>query len=70
MTCCNIILTTFVNAASTTVGYGGNKPTVTVTYLIDGVWQTLGVAPVITFTASNVIVDHGGPNTGVIKFVQ
>ena len=71
VTCCNTIEQTFVNATSTTIPYTGNKPTVTVAYLIDGVWQAAGVATPITITDSEVVVDHGGINsTGVIKLVQ
>lgn len=70
MTCCITTITPFVNVASTTIPYSGNKPTVTVSYLIGGVWQTLGVASQIKYGASDVTVDHGGLSTGVIKFVQ
>lgn len=76
-TCCIITLTPFVNAVSTTVPYSGNKPTVTVSYLISGVWQALGVVTSIIFGAASVTIDHGGSfaddvsgATGVIKMVQ
>lgn len=70
MTCCPTIEQTFVNESTTTVPYTGNKPTVTVAYLIDGVWQAAGVATPITITETEVVVDHGGNQTGVIKLVQ
>lgn len=70
LSCCIVTLTPFVNASLTVIAYSGNKPTVTVSYLIDGVWQALGVVTQIIFGAASVTVDHGGLNTGVIKFVQ
>lgn len=69
MTCCDIITQTFVNEAVTTVPYNGNRPTVTVSYLIDGVWQAF-VAVQVQLTDTDVIVDHSGPSTGVVKLVQ
>ncbi len=70
MTCCPTIEQTFVNVPTVTVLYTGNKPTVTVTYLIDGVWQAAGVATPIVITDSEVQVDNGGNATGVVKLVQ
>jgi hypothetical protein len=77
MECCVNTLIPFVNAISTTVPYSGNKPTVTVSYLIGGVWQALGVVSQIIFGVASVTVDHGVTGaddvhgaTGVIKFVQ
>jgi hypothetical protein len=69
VTCCDPILTPFVNEATTTIPYTGTKPTVSVSYLIDGVWQAF-VASVITLLSGSVVVDHGGLSTGVIKIVQ
>lgn len=68
MTCCNTTIQTFAGVASTTVEYIGVRPTVEVLYLIDGTWQT--AASVITVTDTQVIVDHGGQATGVIKLLQ
>lgn len=70
MICCDVILTTFVNQPTVTVPYTGNRPIVSVTYLIDGVWQAAGVATPITITDTDVVVDNGGEMTGVIKIVQ
>jgi len=71
MNCCPTILQTFVNVPTVTVPYVGNKPTVSVSYLIDGIWQAAGVTTPIVITDSEVIVDNGGINsTGVIKLVQ
>lgn len=70
MICCDAILTTFVNQPTVTVPYTGNRPTVSVTYLIDGIWQAAGVATPITITDTDVVVDNGGNMTGVVKIVQ
>ncbi len=70
MSCCNTLIVPFVNQASTIVPYTGNKPTVSVVYLIDGVWQVLGVATQMEFTDSQVTIYHGGLNTGAVKMVQ
>lgn len=77
MTCCTVTITPFVNAISTTIPYSGNKPTVTVSYRIAGVWMALGVATSIIFGAASVTIDHGGSgaddvsgSTGVVKMVQ
>lgn len=69
MICCSQILTTFVNEATTTIPYSGERPTVTVSYLIEGVWQVF-VASVVQLLAGSIIVDHGGLSTGVVKIVQ
>lgn len=68
-TCCIITLTPFVNESSTTIAYSGNQPTVTVSYLIEGVWQVF-VASVVKLLSGSVVVDHGGLSTGIIRFVQ
>lgn len=68
MTCCKVTIETFAGEAVTTVDYTGVRPTVEVLYLIDGTWQT--VASVITITDTQVIVDHGGISTGVVKLIQ
>lgn len=70
MTCCNVITKPFVNEATTIIPYSGNKPTVTVSYLIGGVWQALGVMTQAVFTPTSIFIDHGGPSTGVVKIVQ
>lgn len=71
MSCCTVILQNFSNEVSTTIPYVGVRPTVSVSYLVDGVWYAMGVATVVQITPTNVIVTHGGvPNLGVIKIVQ
>lgn len=69
MPCCQISLTPFVNESTTTVPYSGDRPTVSVSYLIDGIWQVF-VGTVVKLLAGSVVVDHGGPATGVLKIVQ
>lgn len=73
-TCCDIILTTFTNQTLSIIPYSGDRPTVSVAYLIDGIWQAMGVATNIKFkntiTGTKVVVDHGGIASGVIKLVQ
>lgn len=70
MPCCTVTIVPFVNEESTTVPYAGNKPTVSVSYLIEGVWQALGVVTAQFLNNTQVIIQHGGPNTGVVKMVQ
>ena len=69
MTCCTITITPFVSESVTTIPYTGERPTVTVSYLIEGIWQVF-VAAVVKLLAGSVVVDHGGPATGVVKIVQ
>lgn len=70
MTCCNIQIIPFVAQASSTIPYTGDKPTVTVSYLVDGAWQALGYVTNQTLSNTEIVIDHGGPMTGVIKVVQ
>lgn len=79
MTCCQVTYKPFANQSITTLPWAGNRPTVTVSYLIDGVWMAMGVQTVITFvggvgptstTDPAVVINHGGPATGVVKMVQ
>ena len=70
MSCCTQTIVPFVNQASTTIPYTGDKPTVSTYYNIDGVWQVAGVFTPIVITDSSVTVDHGGNATGVLKLIQ
>lgn len=70
MTCCPLDTTNFVNQSTTTVPYGGEygeHPLVEVIYLIDGVWIQQGVFTQIKIEAGQIVVDHGGAATGLIK---
>lgn len=70
MTCCPLNTTNFVNQSSTTVPYNGEyglRPLVQVTYFIDGQWIQQGVFSEIRIQAGQIVVDHGGPATGLIK---
>lgn len=70
MPCCEVTILPFVNISTTTIPYTGNRPTVSVSYLVDGVWYALGVATVVQINATNVTVTHGGNQTGVVRMVQ
>lgn len=67
MTCCPENTIPFVNQATSTIPFTGDKPLVTVSYFIDGVWRALGVMTQIRFVGSNIEIDHGGAATGIIK---
>lgn len=69
MSCCNITYRTFVNEAVTTIPYTGAVPTVTVSYLVDGEWN-ISVATSIKLVGGNIVVDHGGIATGVVKVIN
>ena len=72
-------ITTFAGVAITAIPWAGTRPTVSVSYLINGVWQD-GVGTVIRFIGEpgslelapgpTIIVDHGGIATGAVKMVQ
>jgi hypothetical protein len=67
MSCCPESITTFAGVSSTTVPYNGARPTVTVLYYDNGQWVSAGMGTVVKVTGTQVIVDHGGPATGIIK---
>lgn len=79
MPCCNPSVTTFFNVPSTTIGYGpsmqsqyGAAPKVTVLYWDEANEQYVaaGVFTSISFVGypvNQIVVDHGGPGTGIIK---
>ena len=66
MICCNENITNFTNQTTTVIGYTEPKPLVTVLYLIDGQWRA-DIATGIKFVGANIVIDHGGPATGVVK---
>lgn len=70
MPCCNVTILPFVNVPSTVIPYTGDKPTVSVSYFVDGVWYGLGVTTAIQINATNVTIQHGGNQTGVVRMVQ
>lgn len=54
----------------TTVPYTGAKPTVTVAYLqTDGTLLIHGVMSQINITTTDVVIDHGGLASGVVKLL-
>jgi hypothetical protein len=71
MICCEQTISAFFNESTTTVPYTGNRPTVTVNYKQpDGSYLAAGIFTLIEVTPTEVIVDHGGPSTGVVKLLQ
>lgn len=70
MPCCSTILQTFANESVTIVPFTGDQPTVTVSYLIDGVWYAMGVATNILLGVADITVSHGGASTGVVKVIN
>ena len=70
MTCCSPTYQNFVNETVTTVPYTGAQPIVSVGYLQDdNTMQFEGIFNNIIFTATEVIIDHGGASTGVVKLL-
>lgn len=69
-TCCDQNMTNFVNQSVTTIAYGGeygDHPLVEVVYFIGGQWIQSGVFTNIKIEPGQIVVDHGGPASGVIK---
>lgn len=69
-TCCDQNTTNFVNESVTTVAYGGEygeHPLVEVVYY-DGVnWIQQGMFTQVRIEPGQIVVDHGGNATGLIK---
>jgi len=71
MSCCSIITQVFTSEAITTVPYTGDKPTVSVIYLQpDGTFLSMGISTLIDIQAADVVVDHGGSASGIVKLLQ
>jgi len=71
MSCCKESIFSFVNQATTSVGYTGAKPTIQVLYLQpDGSFVQSGIFTQIQITATDIIIDHGGLATGTVKLLQ
>lgn len=71
MICCTPTITNFILETVTTVPYTGNRPIVTVLYLQpDNTFQEAGILTLIQITATDVIIDHGGVATGLVKLLQ
>lgn len=69
-TCCDQNTTNFVNQSVTTIAYGGEygeRPLVQVVYYQDGAWVQQGISTQIIIEPGQIVVDHGGPATGLIK---
>jgi hypothetical protein len=75
-TCCPQIEVSFTNESSTTIAYTalmqqqfGNTPRVFVWYYdseADEYYLSNAFFTRVAFVGGNVIVDHGGPNTGFV----
>lgn len=71
MTCCPATIQTFLAESITTVAYSGAKPTVTVAYLQDdGTFLFNAIFTLIDIQPTQVVVNHGGIFSGVIKLLQ
>lgn len=69
-TCCDLSVTNFVNQLSTTIAYGGEygeHPLIEVVYYFEGNWVQQGISTQIRIEPGQIVVDHGGPATGLIK---
>lgn len=71
MNCCTVNIQSFVLETITTVPWAGLRPTISVAYLqADGTFLEAGVSTQIDFTPTDVIINHGGPATGLVKILQ
>lgn len=71
MTCCNPLVSYFFNESITTVPYTGVKPIVQVLYKQpDNTYLAAGIFTQIEITATDIIIDHGGSETGIVKILQ
>jgi hypothetical protein len=71
MACCNYTIQPFALQSTTTVPYVGDRPTIDVVYLqTDGTFLQMGVFTQINFTTTDVIINHGGPASGLVKILQ
>jgi len=71
MTCCTTNITPFNQVATTTINFIGQKPTVSVIYIQpDNTFLQAGVFTQINIIGNQVVVDHGGVNSGYVKIMQ
>lgn len=74
MSCCTPTIQPFFNASSTTISYSpfmveqyGSQPDVQVFYKEGTEYVLSNDMNAVVFNGSTIVVDHGGPNTGIIK---
>lgn len=74
MSCCPYFITPFNNASVTTIDYGpliqaeyGRRPTVVVYYRDNGELVLSDEMNRVEVTEDSIIVDHGGPASGIVK---
>ena len=68
MTCCPGTILPFVMQSVTTIGYSGIAPQLVV-YYQDGTEYVLGEEGGIIYADNLITIDHGGPQTGFVKYL-
>jgi len=67
MNCCTLNTISFVNATNSVVPFTGAAPSVDLLYRNEaGEYQSSGPFTAIVIEGGNVVIDHGGPATGII----
>lgn len=67
MACCELNTVNFVNVATTTIPYVGEKPLIQVSYYDGTSWVFNGVFTNIKIEPTQIVIDHGGLATGIVK---
>lgn len=67
MACCELNTVNFVNVATTTIPYVGEKPLIQVSYYDGTSWVFNGVFTSIKIEPTQIVIDHGGLATGIVK---
>ena len=67
MACCPYQTFAFFNAFVTTVPWVQPNPIVEVLYREGGIWTQAGILTRVEITPTEIIVDHGGNFSGLIK---
>lgn len=68
MSCCAETIIPFFYSSSTTIGYTGTAPQIIVYYVQDGEYVLSDDMSGISFDGTFITVDHGGPQSGIIKY--
>lgn len=70
MTCCPLNTISFVNETVTTIPYSGEygvHPLIEVVYFEGSQWIQQGISTQIRIEPGQIVVDHGGAASGIIK---
>lgn len=68
--CCAVTEQEFTNEVITTVPFTGDEPTVSVYYRqTDGTYRE-DILTQVVLNGASVVINHGGPATGVVKITQ